>query len=827
MNERAASPPGARIDATRWQALSPLLDEVLDLAPAARDPWLAALAARDRSLHDDIVALLERRARASRAGFLRDAVAGRPSWIATPGLRIGAYTLVEPLGRGGMGTVWLARRSDGRFDGTVAIKLLDVALAGVEGEARFVREGTILARLRHPHVAQLLDAGLTATGQPYLVIEHVEGMHVDAYCREHRLGLDDRLALYLDVLSAVSHAHANLIVHRDLKPSNVLVRTDGTIKLLDFGIAALVGPDMAATRLTLDGAHPLTPAYATPEQVLGAPITTATDVYALGVMLYDLLEAPHPVTARARTPAQVVEAIVAQPAPPLSAGSPFGGALGGDLDVIAARALEKDPARRYPSVQSLADDVRRALRHDPIVARTPTLTYRAHRFVRRHRLLLAGVAAALMVLVGALAFHAQRLEVERDRAQVEAARATRVSALLTTVLTAADPYATPGGEPTLRAVLERGAAQVRRELDGEPDLRADLLTLIGRVQQRLGRHAEAEPLLQEALVLGRRQSPHGSARVATTLNDLGVLHVERGRPADAIPILEEALALRRTWLGTRHADVAITLVELGRALQDVGRLDDAERLYREALAIRTDVFGLRHRETATSQTELGLLLRQRGQLDAAERLLRASLETTRAVLPADHPNVASAWNNLALMLLERGQYAEAEMPLRQALAIKRAQLGARHPALAPSLSNLAATLRELGRLDEAQQAIEAAIVVTRDGLGDRHPSLGGLLATLGRVRLARGDHAAAERALREAWQRQQESVPDSDWRRAATASQLAGVLLTRGARDEARALLAYAAPRLRDVPGRQGVEAAATRRRLAEARASGLRPVSR
>jgi eukaryotic-like serine/threonine-protein kinase len=340
------------LTADRWRAISPYLDQALDLPTADRAGWLESICARDAGLAWDLQTLLAEQDRVRLSRFLERSVPLTSRIALTQSLAgqtIGAYRLVSLIGHGGMGSVWLAERCDGRFEGQVAVKLLNIALMGRAGEERFRREGTILARLTHPHIARLIDAGVTATGQPYLILEHVAGLTLDCYCDEHALGIEARVRLFLDVLDAVVHAHANLIVHGDLKPGNVLVSEDGGVKLLDFGIAKLLEPDAEwgavagkTSALTRGPGIALTPEYAAPEQVTGGAVTTATDVYALGVLLYVLLSGGHAVGD------------------------------GGALDAIVAKAVKKNPAERYGSATALADDLRRFLLHEPISARPDT-----------------------------------------------------------------------------------------------------------------------------------------------------------------------------------------------------------------------------------------------------------------------------------------------------------------------------------------------------------------------------------------------------------------------------------------------------------------------
>jgi serine/threonine protein kinase len=388
-----------------WQAASPYLDEALGMPDEERAAWLASLHERDPSLAALLQKLLDEHRLLAQERFLEQSPVSLPVQPVLAERSIGPYTLVSAIGQGGMGTVWLGERSDGRFERRVAVKFLNIALAGRGGEERFKREGSILGRLAHPHIAELVDAGVSPAGQPYLILEHVDGEHIDRHCDQRMLDVEARIRLFLDVLAAVAHAHANLIVHRDIKPSNVLVRTDGQVKLLDFGIAKLLEDEEragVATLLTREGGGPLTPEYAAPEQVNGAPITTATDVYALGVLLYVLLAGQHPAGPGPHSAANLVKAIVdTEPPRPSDVAEPvLRRLLSGDLDTIVTKALKKNPQERYASVTAMADDLNRYLRHEPISARPDTLAYRAGKFVRRNRTAVALAALAFVASVG-------------------------------------------------------------------------------------------------------------------------------------------------------------------------------------------------------------------------------------------------------------------------------------------------------------------------------------------------------------------------------------------------------------------------------------------
>lgn len=824
----------AVLSGLRWQRASPHLDQILDLPPADRDGHLARLRSVDPEVAADVESLLEQHRLLTAEGFLNEAGPAAPVAPSLSGVSMGAYTLVEPIGQGGMGSVWLATRNDGRYEGTAAVKLLNSELIGRGGGARFKREGTILARLAHTNIARLIDAGVSASGQPYLVLEHVNGRHIDQYCDEHALGVEARVRLVLDVVSAVAHAHANLIVHRDLKPSNVLVTGDGAVKLLDFGIAKLLEDDSRGSQVTLtkEAGAGLTPKYAAPEQVTGGPITTATDVYALGVLLYELLTGCHPVGPWAQSPAEILKQIVDVDPPKPSSMTTIGAEpraasrgttperlrrqLSGDLDTIIAKALKKDPAERYPSVAELADDLRRFVDNQPITARPDTLRYRGGKFVRRHRRSLAAAAAAVVIVSGVVGFYTVQLARERDRAALEAAKASRIAELLTGLLTAPDPFRTPDAqEPTVRNLLDRGAERVRVDLAGQPELQAEMFTVIGRTFERMGLHDKARPLLEQALALGRGVFGADHAKVAQSLNDLGVLQRQSGKLPESQALLEESLAMRRRLFGNVHMDVAVTLVELARVLKDRGNNPAAEPLIREALAVRRTVFGEEHRETATSKNELGLLLWETGDLDGAEQMFRENLSTTRNLLGETHASTAASLGNLALVLSAKGQSAAAEGLFRAALEIHRATVGPAHPNYANTLSNLSTPVRELGRQDEAYALVEEALRIARPVLKDDHPRVVTYEVNLARLQIARGEAAKAESVLRHVLQVRETLYPAVDWRIGQAKSLLGASLLAQGRYPEAEPLLKEAAAVLKPVAGGQGKELIANNERLA------------
>jgi len=785
----------AGIDRERWQVLDPLLDRALELRPDERAGWLDALRVHSPTLAADLGTLLAEEVDADRRGFLVEplpnALGASPGTLGTPipsplvtpraGFALGGYAIERALGRGGMGAVWLARRVDGRFEGHVAVKFLHHALLGDAGQERFRREGAMLARLAHPNIARLLDAGVVS-GQPYLVLEYVDGERIDAFADTRRLPPAERLRLVLQVLAAVGHAHARLIIHRDLKPSNILV-TDSddtgagagggaTAKLLDFGIAKLLDADgkEERTALTVDGGRVLTPEFAAPEQLRGEPVTTATDVYAVGVLLYALLTGRHPFDLAGRSAAEI-ERIVTTVTPPKPSSTFAEGAssdedrrerahlrggtpdrlrreLRGDLDAIVMKALHQEPERRYASASAFADDVARLLDGRPVVARPDSTGYRMRRFVGRHRGGVAIAAAVATLLVGA----ALREGTLRARAEVEARKAHAVEDYLVSVFDVADPYASPdhgGGEVTARALLDRGAARIDSALAGQADVQADLRGVLGRVYSNLGLFDRSAPLLQRAL--DQQRAVHGPRHpaVAEAMDRLGDVLAKQNEFDRAEPLLREALAQRRALLGDVSAPTAVSLDHLATLLQDRNKLDQAELLFREAVDVRRAVYGPDHEEVASSLNNLGLLLVVKGVYAQAEPLFRSALAIARRRLGEDHPLTSQTLHNLASDAQYQGRYEEAATLYRRALAAKRRTLGDAHPSVTVNMNNLGVMLAvDMGQLDEAEQLIRQALALDRRMFGDHHAYVAEGQRNLALVLRLRGDFDESERILR-------------------------------------------------------------------------------
>jgi len=743
------------LDAARFRRLEELFHRAAAQPVAEREAFLARECADDEALGDRVAALLaaeetaEDRIRGTVRAHLEDA----------PPRRLGAYRIVEEIGRGGFATVYRAERSDEAFHKEVAIKLTHAAHVTPDLLERLRRERQILAHLEHPYIARILDGGSTEAGVPYVVMECIDGEPIDQVCRHRRWSPRQRLELFRKVCDAVRHAHARLILHRDLKPSNILVTPDGTPKLLDFGIAKVLDDGGVAspglmpgmeTTLTRPGARLLTPEYASPEQILGEPLTTAADVYSLGVVLYLLLCDQRPYTFTSGRWAEVERVICeAEIVPP----SVRRGEAGrwrrfwspvDDLDAIVLTAMAREPGDRYGSVEHLAEDVRRYLAGLPISARRPTWGYRAARFLGRHR--VAATAAALVALTltaatGVTAWQAR--EAERQRR-----RATEVATFLEGLFEVSDPYHSPGRELTARELLDQGARRIRHGLEQDPAVRAALMATMGRVYRQLALYDQAEPLLQEALAERRRILGETHGEVAESLRDLGILQTERGECETAAASLEAALANQRERFGATALPLAETLLYRARLALECGNLEAAERWVREALAVQRRHRGEESVEVAEAEALLARLWFQRGDYDRAGALMETILDKRQRLLGPHHPDVAVSLQELAAVDHANGHPASAIPRYEASLRLLREIFGEHHGLIARTMLNLGTAHGQLEAWEISERwlrrALESATVV----YGPEHPLVADCLYELGHARWRLGDLAEAETLYR-------------------------------------------------------------------------------
>jgi serine/threonine protein kinase/Tfp pilus assembly protein PilF len=693
--------------------------------------------------------------------------------------RLGIYQVLRKIGSGGMGSVYLALRADEDFKKHVAIKVIRKGMDSEDIISRFRRERQILSSLDHPNIARFLDGGTTQEGLPYFVMEHVQGVPLTEYCDHHQLNINQCLELFRSVCSAVQYAHQNLVVHRDLKPGNILVTADGTVKLLDFGIAKLLNPDLFDVEAppTATNIRVMTPEYASPEQARGGPITTASDVYSMGVVLYELLTGLRPYQFTNRNQVEICRVICEQePTKPSTAVSEKGNAdmekfsalrgatsqklrkqLQGDLDNIVLSALRKEPQLRYASAQAISDDVGRYLEGYTVSARQPTWRYRAGKYLTRHKI---GVAASAMVVFLLLAssvlllYQNARIRRERDTAEREKQKAEQVTKLLVNVFEVNDPDEAKGETITAREILDRGAQRVTKELQDKPDVQAQLLRTIGTIYTRLGLYDRAQPLLEKALQIRKTYYGNENVAVAESLNDLGYFFMLKGQNKKAEKLLREALAMRRKLLGREHLDVAESLMWLAAVLvpqrnRSLDNFQEEEKLIREALAIRRKLFGKEHLSVAGSLTSLARLLQIRGDLSEAERAYRESIAMYRKLGNQDL-DMASALYDFSFLLQLKGELEEAEKVCRESIAIRRKLLGSEHPDLARSLGQLASFLQQKGELDEAEKLNREVVRIDRKLLPKEHPVTAFALYNLGLVLCDKGELDEAKKLLREA-----------------------------------------------------------------------------
>ncbi len=838
-----------------WPALSTLLDEALALPPTERSAWLAGLAREPSGLRESLARLLE-----SAPGIETDALlealprfgtpageADDPLAALAPGDSVGPYLLLSELGRGGMGAVWLAERTDAQPRRRIALKLPHIGWA-LGLAARLARERDILASLAHPNIARLYDAGVDQLGRPYLALEYVDGVPIDRYCQSHALPLRARLDLVLQVAAAVGHAHTRLVVHRDLKPSNILVTESGEVRLLDFGIARLLQHDETsdATDLTRQSGRALTPDYASPEQIRGEPIATASDVYSLGVVSYELLAGARPYRLKdAGGAGGLADAIARLEVPPASraaADPALKKQLMGDLDAILNKALKKDPAERYATVVAFAEDIERHLRHAPVAARPDRIGYRARKFVVRHAL---QVSAGALVLVALLAGSGVALWQARQ-ARFEAARAEQVKDFALSIFADADTDSGAGAATTAADLLKAAKLRVESELTRRPEVAVELMTAVGFGLLGQGLFDEAGDVLGKAVALARSKlDPHDPRTLAATVT-YGEALVGLDRTKEAIAVLTRAVAEARLqhdthalvtalrWLGTAQLDAGdmdagvassrAAIDALAAATGPVRKLDAAEAWQslanalvfsqragqidaaRHALELTKEIYGTR----TTSATLHGRLLLARaltseGQSRAALDELAAVLDESTRLLGPTHQKVEFTANSLGNARMEVGEVAGAADAYR--IALDAAEHAPGKPAAGRGLEHyvLGSALAAGRRGEEALPHFEAAARLLRESGGENAPlalrALSARALTLTRLgRLADAEQAFAAIA----------GAPWAGPDKAGHAARVAVLRSRQGRHDEAVALARSAVEGLKAHPSKNARAGAAS-----------------
>ena len=712
-----------------WARVDALFAQALERPPEERTAFVRANAGGDDVLLHRVTELLQCEAEAAATLGEMAASYAEPLLAALESetdedMKVGPYRLLREIDRGGMAVVYLAERTDGVYDKQVALKLVKRGMDTDEIVGRFRRERRLLASLEHPNIARLYDGGVTEADRPYFVLEYIEGSPITQYCETHFLSIDARLALFQTVCRAVHYAHQSLIVHRDLKPGNILVTEDGQVKLLDFGIAKLLAEERARSTLpTREGHRWMTPEYATPEQIREEPITTTTDVYQLGLILYELLTGVRAFDFEGCTPSARDQIICEQnPARPSIHRYPK--ALRGDLDTIVLKALRKDPSRRYASAEMFAEDIERHLSGLPVVARPDTLAYRSGKFIRRHRWGL-GVAASVFIMIAALTgFYAFEITQQRDRAQFEAQKAQKVSGFLTNVLAMTDPHIGRGRTITPEGILDIGARRITDELSEHPEVQVDLMNVIGSAYRNLGLYRKALAQHEHALVISERHLGPASVATATTQNNLGEVLYYLGRYETAAGYYQRSLAARRAALGDSHADIGQSLNNLALVDRALERYDSAERRLREAEAIFSEQLG-NHWRTANAISNLARILVMQKRYDEAADLYSRALAMHMNLPSASRNEIATAMSrtNFGVLLRLRGEYAAAEEAHRRALTDFRRLLKKDHPFIGIALYRLGLSLQDRDLYAQAEEHYREALQIFRRTLPDNHADI--------------------------------------------------------------------------------------------------------
>ena len=818
------------MDSTRWERIQSLFHEAVDLPAPGRISFLRTAGGGDEQLMAAVLAMLEEDDRGSSlldcdVAQLASRMLGQAAVIPMPFQEFGPYRIRRVLGEGGMGVVYLAERED--LGSLVAIKLLRDAWMSPARRERFTSEQRTLAQLTHPSIARIYDADILSDGTPWFAMEYVKGIPLTEYCIQHQSPIEERLKLVRSVCEAVQYAHSHAVIHRDLKPSNILVQPDGTVKLLDFGIAKQLDPRDAPVDQTRTGLRLMTPAYAAPEQVRGEHTGIYTDVYALGVILYELLAGRLPFDLSKRTPGEVDAMIVGQEPerPSLPAKRPREGVRmpqviktsWADLDVLCLTAMHKAPERRYRSAEALIRDIDHYLADEPLEARADTVGYRVGKFVRRNRRAVAVSTLMLVSIAGLVIFYTGRLTAARNAAIAEAVRTQRLLRFTLNLFNGGDKEAGPASDLRVTTLIDRGIAEAG-SLDREPEVQAELYETLGEVYQKLGELDRADSLLNSAL--DRRRSLFGAntASVAESQVKLGLLRADQAKLEDAERLVRGGLEVSRRNLPPSHPTIAAATHALGKVLEERGAYDEAIQVLGEAVRLRSApgvdpadladsllelanthfyaghyakseslnhrlismhrrIYGDRHPLIAEDLINLGAIRHEFGHYKEAEAFHRQALEITLAFYGKDHYKTASNLTLIARALVKQNRYDDAVELLQRALAIQERVFGKVHPRVASVVNELGTVALARDRLDEAEGAFRRLIDIYRSVYAGKHYLIGIALANLGSVYMARKENARAEPLYREALAMYAKTLPPNHLNIAITRIKLGRALL--------------------------------------------------
>lgn len=782
-----------------WNRIETIIDTALTLHGDERTEYIAKVCSDDDRLMAEVYSILRSVDEAERVRFLEQAyddnrelindLSDHPQEAGHTfqryiGRQIGPFKIAEFLGSGGMGAVFKAARADGQFRQEVAVKLVREGLRREEAIRRFRLEQDILANLNHPNIARLYDGGMTDDGIPYLVMEFIDGIPVNQYCDENRLTLNERLTLFKDICGAVQFAHANLVVHRDLKAQNIYVTPDGMVKILDFGVAKLL--DTGLTEHTLLETRPgqkfWTPQYAAPEQVAGELVTTATDIYALGVLLHKLLTDTYPLDLEGKSLAEIEKTIKEiSPSFPSQSFSSLSSRkksaerrkanvseivkkLQGDIDAIVLKSIRKEPEYRYASVSQLIEDIERYQTGNPLIARQGTLKYRTAKFFRRHRTGLAAAAIFLISAIGFTGFYTWQIAEERNIAQLERDKSEQVTEYISNIFLKAHPDNAQGDTLNIFDLLDLGSSEIESTLEDEPEVQAAMMDVMGQVYLGMGMLDEAKELFQKEIDILEEHVGREHADVARGMYGLGQVLWQEGKYEEADSLNRKTLALQTKLLDENHQDVILTMNDLATVWYMQSRYAEAESLFQHLLPMSEDIYGDSSNTYLMHLNNLANSQFNQGKYEEGRHHLQRILDIREALLGKNHPDVAFSMDNLAFTLYTMGEYEEAAAKAGEALSIQRRVLGDNHPNIPWTINTVASSLMELGHLDSAEVLLNQGLEIRKETLGEEHSDLVLSYNALAKVELLQLNHEAAEIHARKAYELSSELLgPKHRW----------------------------------------------------------------
>ncbi|MEX2477884.1 MAG: serine/threonine-protein kinase [Gracilimonas sp.] len=737
------------MDRITWAHIEDLADKALELPPDKREEFLKYACADNPNLQEEALSLLQNITESE--GWLENPVDFKEELFknipkdlkvldATEtllGKKVGSYTIKKEIGKGGMGTVFLAERSDGFFDHKVAIKIINQDRTTKENIERFRQERNILAELNHPGIAQIYDGGITDDGIPYFIMEYIDGVPITDYCIQKRLSLSDRIELFKKVLKAVQHAHENLVIHRDFKPENILVTDDGDIKILDFGISKLLRKGVASQIGEIEKPA-LTISFAAPEQIKNQPVTTATDIYALGLVFYKSLTNNFPYSLNGLSLAEAHQKILSYKFIPLNLNIEEGAGikareLKGDLEFIVLKALQKNTRKRYRSANDLLSDLKKFERKFPVSACDKTLWYLSGKYIQRNIKGLSVTALVLTLIVSFTLFYTWRITEQKEQAQLAATKAEEVSDFLIQLFEASDPASNLGNVFTTRELLMNGVQQ-SEQLSSQPLLQARLFDITGQVYRNIGDYDQAKYLIENAISLREKNLGYYHPLTLSSRHNLGLVMNDMGNFHEAENIFQLVYDQRNQTLGDEHIETASTLSNLAYSIRRQGDYVRAEELARKSLSIFLNDLGPDNIQTLDIMNKLAITLHNKGEYQEAEDIYLQVLEKRREQLGSPHPELAKSINNLAALYLNTGAFENARTLMKEALDIHKELFGPVHPNVATVLNNLGLVHTELNEYETAGEYFLNALEMRIDLLGEGHTntavsmfSIGGLM----------------------------------------------------------------------------------------------------